>query len=293
MANIQISKIAGILLTGALSAGVCSAQDNPEADTEQPIVYDRARYELIVERSPFGADPLVEQENRNAEVARLALEREYRLCFLLEDEAGEIRAGFQKVQAGPNDPKSVMLMVGESYGGMKLTEIDLKDSVATIEYQGTLVPFELTKEVVAAAPTARGRQNNNQTTTRRFGSGFQPTSGGTATQQRQQPQQPQQNNRNNRNNRNNTPQQNTQPTFQFPGGQQNTQPTFQFRGAQQTPQQPQMTPEEMAMQREQVQQDMRQYQMEVIRSGMPPLPVQLTQEMDDQLVAEGFLPPIP
>ena len=31
--------------------------------------------------------------------------------------------------------------------------------------------------------------------------------------------------------------------------------------------------------------------MEVIRKGMPPLPIPLTKEMDDQLVAEGILPP--
>ena len=34
------------------------------------------------------------------------------------------------------------------------------------------------------------------------------------------------------------------------------------------------------------------YQMEVIRQGMPPLPVQLTPDRDAQLVAEGFLPPV-
>lgn len=33
------------------------------------------------------------------------------------------------------------------------------------------------------------------------------------------------------------------------------------------------------------------YQMEVIRQGLPPLPVPLTPEMDAQLVAEGVLPP--
>jgi len=31
--------------------------------------------------------------------------------------------------------------------------------------------------------------------------------------------------------------------------------------------------------------------MEVIRSGMPALPIPLTPEMDDQLVSEGILPP--
>lgn len=35
-----------------------------------------------------------------------------------------------------------------------------------------------------------------------------------------------------------------------------------------------------------------EYQMDVIRKGLPALPIPLTQEMDDQLVKEGVLPPI-
>jgi len=43
---------------------------------------------------------------------------------------------------------------------------------------------------------------------------------------------------------------------------------------------------------EELQKHFQEYQMEVIRGGMPPLPgVQLTQEQDDALVAEGVLPP--
>lgn len=36
----------------------------------------------------------------------------------------------------------------------------------------------------------------------------------------------------------------------------------------------------------------RQMQMDAIRTGKPPLPIPLTQEMDDQLVQEGVLPPM-
>ncbi|NCC60353.1 MAG: hypothetical protein EOM12_05320 [Verrucomicrobiae bacterium] len=42
---------------------------------------------------------------------------------------------------------------------------------------------------------------------------------------------------------------------------------------------------------EELEQHLKEYQMDVIRQGMPPLPIPLTQEMDDQLVAEGVLPP--
>ena len=43
---------------------------------------------------------------------------------------------------------------------------------------------------------------------------------------------------------------------------------------------------------EALEQHLQEYQMEVIRTGMPPLPVQLTPDRDAQLVAEGFLPPV-
>lgn len=45
-----------------------------------------------------------------------------------------------------------------------------------------------------------------------------------------------------------------------------------------------------AEEKEAVRENLRQYQMEVIRSGMAPLPIPLTPEMDAQLVAEGVLP---
>jgi hypothetical protein len=55
--------------------------------------------------------------------------------------------------------------------------------------------------------------------------------------------------------------------------------------------QPQLSPEEQARRRAEIRENLQQYQMEVIRSGMPPLPIPLTKEMDDQLVEEGVLPP--
>ena len=43
---------------------------------------------------------------------------------------------------------------------------------------------------------------------------------------------------------------------------------------------------------EELEKHLQEYQMQVIREGMPPLPVQLTPDRDAQLVAEGFLPPV-
>ena len=57
------------------------------------------------------------------------------------------------------------------------------------------------------------------------------------------------------------------------------------------PPEPKLSPEEQRLRREEIRANLQDYQMEVIRSGMPPLPIPLTQEMDDQLVSEGVLPP--
>ena len=52
-----------------------------------------------------------------------------------------------------------------------------------------------------------------------------------------------------------------------------------------------LSPAQQAKRREEIQENLRQYQMDVIRAGLPPLPVPLTKQMDEQLVAEGILPP--
>lgn len=50
-------------------------------------------------------------------------------------------------------------------------------------------------------------------------------------------------------------------------------------------------PPEPLLTGEELQQHLQDYQMEVIRQGLPPLPIPLTPEMDAQLVHEGILPP--
>jgi len=43
---------------------------------------------------------------------------------------------------------------------------------------------------------------------------------------------------------------------------------------------------------EELEKHLQEYQVERIRKGLPPLPVPLTKEMDDQLVKDGVLPPV-
>ena len=211
------------------------------ACAEEPL-YSSERYDVILDRSPFGADPLdVDPERKEAQevaAAAAAAAKELRLCFLLESERGDIRAGFQNLKAKPGDPKSVILMVGESFMGLKLLEINLANSQATLESRGKPVVFDLSK---APAPAKAAVAAKPQAPKRQFGGGFRRREA---------------------------------PVEKAPA----------------PPPEPKLSPEEQQRRREEIRANLQDYQMEVIRSGMPPLPIPLTQEMDDQLVAEGVLP---
>ncbi len=239
MIGSKVNRLAAGLGMIVWATSVCPAQD---ADTE----YSRERYDVIVERSPFGADPLIGAEavDQAAATTLKTLEKELRLCFLLQSQTGDVRAGFQNIKARSGEPKSVMLMVGESFRAMKLLEIDIENSTATLQYQGKPLTFELSKGTAAKQAAANKPQPPTQPQ-RRFGGGFR---------------------------RSTPPAEKAQPAPQ--------------------PAVPQLSPEEEAQRRQEVRENLQQYQMEVIRSGMPPLPLPLTQEMDDQLVAEGVLPPV-
>jgi hypothetical protein len=206
------------------------------------VEYKQERYELILERSPFGAEPLTESEAQAAAVDKAtaatvaALEKSFRLSFLLESQDGEIRAGFQNLKPKPGEPSSSIILVGESFMDMTLKGIDFFNSEATMEYKGKPVSFQLKKapaaKVVPKKPTAVPQ--------RKFGGGFR-----------------------------------RKPVEKVP----------------EKPKEPVLSPEEQRIRREEIRANLQDYQMEVIRSGMPPLPIPLTQEMDDTLVAEGVLPP--
>ena len=202
------------------------------ADTE----YKPERYNVILDRSPFGSDPLssvtAPDASAKERATAAALEKAYRLSFLFETELGEIRAGFQNLKPKQGEPASSVIRVGESFMGMKLKTIDMVNSEATLEHNGQPITFQLTK----------------------------------------QPEQPKASVRSS-----------TQPARRFGGG-------FRSREPAKSAPTPKLSPEEQKLRREEIRKNLQDYQMEVIRTGMPPLPVPLTKEMDDQLVAEGVLP---
>lgn len=142
--------------------------------------YNQERYRLIIERSPFGKEEVAAPAvtDRQQQQIEERVEQQLRLCLLSESEAtGEMFAGFQNLRAGAGDPKSVTLMVGESYQSMKLVEIDLDQSSATMEYMNNKITMNMAAPTQPAPnqrrlPNARNTRNTT-TNNRRFGGRLQ------------------------------------------------------------------------------------------------------------------------
>ena len=200
------------------------------------------KYQIIIDRHPFGRElispePSVSAIKSEAEAiaAAKSAEKELRLCFIFETTKGLIRAGFQNKIVKAGEPKSIMLGVGDTFKGMKLVDVNIQESTATLDRNGVMIMFSLNK-------SAKNTLGNSKTTsTRKFNSGFRSS---------------------NTNDKEIKKEVNVKLTVQ-----------------------------QQEQRKQEIQESLRQYQMDVIRAGLPPLPVPLTKQMDDQLVAEGVLPP--
>jgi len=200
------------------------------------------KYQIIIDRQPFGKElispePSVSsiKDGATALAAAKAAEKELRLCFIFETTQGMIRAGFQNKIVKKGEPKSIMLGVGDSFKGMKLVDVNIQESTATLDRNGVMIMFSLNK------PAENSLVNLKTSSTRKFNSGFR------------------------------------EPNI-------NTKVITKEKEVK-------LTAQQQEQRKQEIQESLRQYQMDVIRAGLPPLPVPLTKQMDDQLVSEGVLPP--
>ena len=200
------------------------------------------KYQIIIDRQPFGRElispePSVSSIKSEAEAiaAAKSAEKELRLCFIFETTKGLIRAGFQNKIVKAGEPKSIMLGVGDTFKGMKLVDVNIQESTATLDRNGVMIMFSLNK------PAKNTIGSSKTTSTRKFNSGFRSP---------------------NTNDKEVKKEVNVKLTVQ-----------------------------QQEQRKQEIQESLRQYQMDVIRAGLPPLPVPLTKQMDDQLVSEGVLPP--
>ncbi len=93
--------------------------------------YDMSRYEVIMERSPFGKEPPVEESSAPAKPAG-EFAKQYRLCMLYQDAAGQLKAGL----VSKTNNKNTFLQLGENENGLSLIEVRLEEGVAILQQGG-------------------------------------------------------------------------------------------------------------------------------------------------------------
>ncbi len=194
-----------------------------------PTGFDR--YQIILERKPFGALPADAASTQVTVPAAESFARTIRLSALYEREDGTVRVGL--VDAQSND--SFFLGIGDSQNGIELVAANFEDEEAVLR-RGTEMAVLRLADGNARSITAQEHQE--RTVTRQ-----------TSYEERRR-----------------------------------ARMEELERRRQQPPPEPRLTGEML-------ERHLQDYQMEVIRQGLPALPIPLTEEMDRQLVEEGVLPP--
>ncbi len=217
----------------AIASGLCACFAAHSA-AAAPAPFPFERYQVILDRKPFGALPAPEVPVVPTPQAE-SFAKSLRLSTIIEMDDGSIKVGFVDTRTG----RSYMMAAGESQDGIEVMTANWKDEEAVLRQGEDMALIKLgTGETRALAP------------------GQAPQSGAT------------------------------------PAAQQGARPTWEerrrARAAVQPPPEPPPQPKYTG---EELTRHLQDYQLEVIRQGLPPLPLPLTPEMDAKLVSEGILPP--
>ncbi len=202
------------------------------ADESTP---DFARYQVILDRKPFGvappppaeAPPVVNPENSFA--------KSIRLSALLETDDGGVRVGLIDQVSNRN----FFLSVGDVEEGIELVSASYEGEEAVLRKGSEMAVIKLQSGDIQALTPAEQQARMN------------------------------------------APEANA-------GGR---RPSYAERRLARIQQRQATPPPEPKYTGEALEKHLQDYQMEVIRQGLPPLPIPLTPDMDDQLVKEGVLPP--
>ncbi len=176
----------------------------------------------------------------------------FRLSAIVEASDGGYRAGI----VDQRTQRSYFLGPGQSEEGLEVVSIAFEDESAQVRLNGETAILRLQGATAAGAAVRSGAPNRLSPPGAPPGiSGVTPRGSGPPWMRRR---------------------------LGAPEGGEAAPPSAEGAGAPPPP--PRPSPEE-------VERRLRDYQMEVIRRGLPPLPIPLTPEMDAQLVREGVLPP--
>jgi hypothetical protein len=206
---------------------------------------DFSRYQVILDRKPFGTIPPPTIETP-AITPENSFAKSIRLSALLETDDGGIRVGL----IDQTSNKNFFLGVGESEEGIELVSASYKDEEAVLKKGAEMAVIKLQSGDIQPLSPAQQQARMN----------MGGSMGGMGM-----PQPPMDGSR--------------RPSYA-----ERRLARLQQRQPPQPPPEPKYTGVEL-------EKHLQDYQMEVIRQGLPPLPIPLTPEMDQQLVNEGVLPP--
>ena len=210
---------------------------------------DFSRYQVILDREPFGKPPPVPvvRPAPGPVVPPAPLTppfvRDLKMCAVTESD-GKLRVGLIDIKSKPE--KTYLLYVGESTGdGIELVEADYEEEKALLRRgeEEHWIYMSGAAESVGGAPTPAGAAVAAPRAA--IISASRPAGDSYAARMRARRE--------------------------------------ALVARQRAAVQPKLSGEELK-------EHLQKYQMDLIRKGMPPLPMALTKEMDDQLVSEGVLP---
>ena len=226
------------------------------------LAVDFSRYAAILARRPFSSvvalDDIV--DNVVTVVEPPAFVKDLRMCAISESPAG-LRIGFVNIQAKP--PQPYYLYIGDSEDGIELVDADYEKEGVLLR-KGAEQFWLYMRDSMPSSPAAPPSSSQP---------GMQPSSpigvppAGVSRSRLSQ--------------------------RRGPGGARDSGSSYADRRRKRLEE----MRERAAAARENpeltVEQRLQQYQMDLIRKGLTPLPIPLTPEMDRQLVAEGVLPEEP
>jgi len=220
--------------------------------------YQFARYQVILDRMPFGEPPPVAAvasqpaQPATKEPDKNSILHSLRICALREVGGGEVRVGFVNIKEKPQ--KTYFLYKGQAQDGIRVADVNYEKKMALLHSEGEELWIPMDAGPGGAIP---GLQPS-------VGSKPKPITKGAGKNAKKAE----------------------------PKRRKSYSERLKQRRKLEQERRKQIAEEKAKYTAEELKEHFKELQMEYIRTGQPALPIQLTPEMDAQLVEEGVLDPL-
>jgi len=220
--------------------------------------YQFARYQVILDRMPFGEPPPAPAaaaqpaQPATKEPAKNSILHSMRICALREVDGGEVRVGFVNIKEKP--PKTYFLYKGQVQDGIRVVDVNYEKKMALLHKDGEELWIMMDAGPDGAIPGSQPAV------------GSKPKPGTKVAGKNANKAEPKK--------------------------RKSYSERLKKRRKLEQERRKQIAEEKAKYTAEELKQHFKELQMEYIRTGQPALPIQLTPEMDAQLVEEGVLEPV-